>query len=113
MPDMFPSPLKTCTPHSAIETNQAYHIPNQRAPLFAVTQVLFVLVDEAGVILAPHEDDGGVGAEPADLVVPHRPEHNIITITMFSWVRWVTNLQFSKEVMRPVSKHISTTSLLP
>ena len=37
--------------------------PDERAPLPAVVEVLLVVEHEAHVILAAHQDDGGVRAE--------------------------------------------------
>ena len=48
-------------------------LAHQGTPLLAVSEVLLVLVDEPCVVLAADQDDRGVGAEAADLVMPHGP----------------------------------------
>ena len=46
---------------------------NSFLPL-CLPEVLLVLVDEPRVILTADKDDRGLGAEPPNLVIPHRPE---------------------------------------
>ena len=43
--------------------------PDERAPLPAVVEVLLVVEHEAHVVLAAHQDDGGVLAELSHLSI--------------------------------------------
>ena len=87
--------------------------PDKRAPLFTISQILFIFVNEPRIVLTAYQDDRSLGAEPPDLMVPHRPQQILMIFFLRHFSYFCVYLQCSKLTIRPMSKHIRTTSALP